>query len=419
MNENRYDVLDEVVYLKKLSNGFNVYFYPTNKTKNFYITISVKYGAKILKYSKNNKVYNITPGSAHFLEHKVMNFEAYDIMKDLGSVSNAYTSYDVTNYNIFGSENLEDNLKLLLDLLFNPVITKENVESEKGIIKEELDMENDDISLYLLNKMRENLFNTGYETNGILGTASDIESMKAEDLNRIYKDFYRPDNMFMVVCGDFNKDKILKYIEDYFKENKIKSNKDKIKVITEKDNNNVKVKYEELETNSLVDEVLVGIKIDKSDFNNISLEKLDAYISLITSCKFTSTSKLYERYKKDKIIYSMSSSVSQYEDYYVINIIANVIDSNLFIENIKKDISKFDITKADFQRKKKTFVSSAILGYETVEYVEGIIVDEIISYDRLLLDKLNIINNLKYEEALDITNKLDLSNYSIIKTIKK
>ena len=113
MIQNKYGVVDEIIYSKELSNGFTLYFYPTNKTNNFYITVSVKYGAKVMKYSLNNKTFNVIPGSAHFLEHKVMNYDNYDIMKKLGSVTNAYTSYDLTNYNIFGSKYIEEIKRML------------------------------------------------------------------------------------------------------------------------------------------------------------------------------------------------------------------------------------------------------------------------------------------------------------------
>ena len=420
MKENKYDILDEVVYSKKLSNGFTVYFYPTEKTHNFYVTISVKYGAEVVKYKKNNKIYNIIPGSAHFLEHKIMNFESYDIMKALGSVSNAYTSYDVTNYNIFGSTNIEDNINLLLKLLFNPVINKENVESEKGIIKEEIDMKDDNVSLYLYNKLRENLFTSGYQINTVIGNISDIEKITDTSLLQIYNDFYVPENMFMCVCGNFDKIKILNLIEDFFKNNKINSKKRSINIIKESDKEYVKVKYAEVETTLLASYVLVGIKIKKlKKLKDKYKELLSVYLSLIISCKFGSTSKLYERYKNEKIIHSMYSFLDSYDDYYVINISANVIDSNLFIKNIKKDIKKLNILKKDFERKKNKLISNVILGYETIEEVESQIVDEILNNNKLLTNKMELINKLNYNDLVDIINNLDLSNYSILKQIKK
>ena len=59
MKKHVFEVLDEYLYTEKLSNGINLYLYPTNKTKNFYISISVNYGANVLKYRKGKKEVNV------------------------------------------------------------------------------------------------------------------------------------------------------------------------------------------------------------------------------------------------------------------------------------------------------------------------------------------------------------------------
>ena len=72
MKKKTFERVNESLYTEKLDNGIEVYLYKTDKTKNFYISISVKYGASVTKYKINDKVTEIIPGSAHFLEHKVM-----------------------------------------------------------------------------------------------------------------------------------------------------------------------------------------------------------------------------------------------------------------------------------------------------------------------------------------------------------
>ena len=72
MKKKIFERVNESLLMEKLDNGLEVYLYKTNKTKNFYITISVKYGANVTKYKIGDKVTEIIPGSAHFLEHKVM-----------------------------------------------------------------------------------------------------------------------------------------------------------------------------------------------------------------------------------------------------------------------------------------------------------------------------------------------------------
>ena len=137
MIKKTFEKVDECVFYEKLSNGIDVYLYPTKKTKNFYVSISVKYGARNTKFKLKDKIVEIIPGSAHFLEHKVMalseNKEISKRINDLGSLANAWTSYYGTNYNIFGSLNLEENIRLLLDIFYNIDINDKCVEEEKGI----------------------------------------------------------------------------------------------------------------------------------------------------------------------------------------------------------------------------------------------------------------------------------------------
>ena len=107
MNEFVFERVNEKIYHKTLKNGINVYLYNTVNTKNFYISISVNYGAKITKYKIKDRIVDVIPGTAHFLEHKVMalseNKEISKRINDLGSLANAWTNYEGTNYNIFGS----------------------------------------------------------------------------------------------------------------------------------------------------------------------------------------------------------------------------------------------------------------------------------------------------------------------------
>ena len=205
--------VDEKIYYEKLDNGLEVYLYPTKKTKNFYITISVKYGANVTKYKNEKETIEVIPGSAHFLEHKVMALsENEDISKrinDLGSLANAWTSYYGTNYNIFGSINLRENLRLLLDIFYNTDINEKNVEEEKGIIGEEIDMYKDQLDGELSKKLFDNLFHDSYVKNTVLGERKDVEKITAKHLNQIYKDFYATNNTFIIVCGDFNENEII------------------------------------------------------------------------------------------------------------------------------------------------------------------------------------------------------------------
>ena len=261
--------VDEKVYTEKLDNGLEVYLYKTDKTKNFYITISVKYGARITKYKVGNRVVDVIPGSAHFLEHKVMalseNKEISKRINDLGSLANAWTSYYGTNYNIFGSINLIENLKLLLDIFYNTNINEKSVNEEKGIIGEEIDMYKDQIDSLMYSKLFDNLFNKSYSKNTVVGEREDIANITAKSLNEIYNDYYVPNNTFIIVTGNFDIDEVMNTIKDYMKNIKVKP-KELPKRIKERDKEIVNIPYEEIKKDMENTRVKYAIKMKKNIF---------------------------------------------------------------------------------------------------------------------------------------------------------
>lgn len=254
----------EFIYTEKLNNGINVYLYPTDKSKNFYATVSTHFGAEVMKYKKGSKIYDVTKGSAHFLEHRVMDFtknkDAAKKINELGSMVNAYTTYNGTNYNIFGTEDILTNLTLLFDRVFKANIRKEDVESERGIILEEYYMYNSDPYYKAQTTLFKNLFNEGFLKYTVLGTEEGIKTVTHEELTRLYKDFYTPNNMFIVVTGNFDKDEVLKFIKEYMSTIYIK--KSNAKVLRPKEKEEVYSKYEEIALEVNEPKVVIGYKIN-------------------------------------------------------------------------------------------------------------------------------------------------------------
>lgn len=421
MKENIFETVNEKVYKETLDNGIDVYLYPTNKTKNFYISISVKYGARITKYKVDNEVINVIPGSAHFLEHKVMalseNKEVSKRINELGSLANAWTNYYGTNYNIFGSINLIENLKLLLDIFYNTNINEKCVNEEKGIIGEEIDMYKDDINSFLYYKLFDNLFNKSYVKHTVVGERSDIEGITAKSLNRIYDDYYSPNNTFIIVTGNFDKDDVIEVIHEYM--NKLKLKKKNIpKRITEKESNEVCVSYEEIKKDSDNIRVKYAIKMNKKLFNIKSDTLLRYYVSIILSSNFSSSSALYEKYKNEDLIINMSSGVNIIDDYLIVIINATCKDGDKFINALKGDIRHLSLNKKSFERKKKLFIKSYILDFDNLEDVEYNICESILMDGFVDYKELTHIKEMNYEVASSILSKFDYENVSILRTIK-
>ena len=413
--------LDEYLYEEKLDNGIKVYLYNTEKTKNFYISISVNYGANVTKYKINNKTYDVIPGSAHFLEHKVMALSENPIISkrinDLGSLANAWTNYRGTNYNIFGSINIIENLKLLLDIFYNININEKSVEEEKGIIGEEIDMYKDQINYYMTNQLFNNLFENLYIKNTVVGERETIDKITAKSLNQIYNDYYIPNNTFIIVCGNFDNNEVLETIKDYLK--KIKINKKTLpKRIKDKEKDSVPIAYQEIQKELEDVKVKYAIKIPRKNFKIKSDILLKYYLGILFDSNFTPSSKLYEKYKNNNIIFNMNSGIYIVEDYVVIIISAFCKESSVFLEEISKDIKDLYIDKMTFERKKKIYLKSFITDFDNIEDIEYCICESILIDGKINYNEYNDILNMDYKILEEIKKSLCFDNISIVKTIK-
>ena len=404
---------DEVIYEENLENGLKVFMYPTNKTKNFYITVSTHFGAEVMKYKKNDKVYEVTKGSAHFLEHRVMDFtknkKAMEKINEYGSLVNAYTTYNGTNYNIFGNEKIIENMELLFDAVFKANIRKEDVEKERGIILEEYYMYNDDPYFLLQTKVNENVFNKSFIKYPVLGTTNGIETVTDKELTRLYNDFYTLDNMFIVVTGNFNKDSVLDYIKEYT--SKLKKTKCISKVMKEKESINVVTQYEEIIMNLNEPKVMIGykIKLDKK----INIIKYKMILGMALGEIFGSTG--------DAFLELNEMGISRYgyeyevvDDYIIVYFKASTSKTSEFINTINKYITKISLNKDSLDRKRKRKLSSMILLFEDFMGVEDMITTDMFTHNKLLNKREEILNSITLNDTKEILINIDWINKSTL-----
>ena len=417
MKKYTFEKVNEDIYKEVLDNGLEIYLYPTKKTKNFYITISVKYGSRVCKYKIGKDIFDIIPGSAHFLEHKVMaiseNKEFSRRINKYGSLANAWTNNYGTNYNIYGSKNIKENIKLLLDIFYNTNINDENVNAEKGIIGEEIDMYKDRIDSYMADRIFFNLFNTSYKKYSVTGEREDIEKINAYSLNKIYEDFYIPSNTFIGIYGDFNKEEVVELIKNEVSKYKFKNNIIPERII-EKEELEVFNKYELIEKNIQNEKVKIGFKIKRDKFDIEDNDILISYLDLILSCYIDPSSKLFERYKNNRIILSMNYNIAIIDDYVIIIINSLCEDSKLFIDNMLKDIVNIKIKEEDFERKKKVYLKYYISSFDEIDTIEYVISMSLMSENRIDFNEYSDIISMNTNKANELINSLTFDNYSVL-----
>lgn len=403
----------EIVYKEVLDNGLTVYLYPTNKSKNFYITVSTHFGAEVMSYKKNNKIYDVTKGSAHFLEHRVMDFtknvDAMNKINELGSIVNAYTTYKGTNYNLYGVEDIYTNMGLLFDRVFKANIKKEDVEMERGIILEEYYMYDADPYYKAQTTLLKNCFNSSFIKYLVIGTEDGIKTVSYKELNRLYKDFYTLDNMFIVVTGNFILEDVLNYINNYMKD--IKTTKCNCKVIKPVENYKVNVSYEELTGSTDEAKIVIGYKVKNSNPKKKIVNRL--LMDMILSENFDKTGSSYLRLMNEGLN-RFSYFVEEVDDYFLIAFTGSTNEYEKFTNIIDEEIKNLDFTKEALERKTKGYISNLILSFEYIENVEDNITSGLFDYNKVLNDMESVIKKVTLNDVKEVIKCIDTTNKSVL-----
>ncbi len=164
-------------------------------------------------------------GISHQLEHllfkgtKERPIQFGRLFSALGSSSNAFTSYDMTAY--FGtvsSDKLESLLVLEADRMVNTVAGESELKSERTVVLSELDGGNNNPSTRLYRQVMAAAFPKSTYGAPVIGYRSDVVAFTADQVQKYYQTYYRPDNATLVIVGNFETKELLKKIDKIFGE---------------------------------------------------------------------------------------------------------------------------------------------------------------------------------------------------------
>ena len=211
------DFLRETFYYVRHKSGLRIVFVPKDFTS-YYAMLGVNYGSvdSSFRYGDENSFTKVPDGIAHYLEHKMFENEdgtdAFAVFSKNGANANAFTTNNLTAYLFSCTSNFEENLTALLEFVRNPFFTEENVEKERGIIAEEIEMYDDDPYSALHYGMLGLLYQNHPIKINVAGTVESVGEITPDHLYRCYNAFYRLENMVLSVSGNTDIDSVLRPI---------------------------------------------------------------------------------------------------------------------------------------------------------------------------------------------------------------
>jgi predicted Zn-dependent peptidase len=166
-------------------------------------------------------------GSSHFLEHLLFKgtptrdaLEIAAVMDAVGGEMNAFTAKEYTCYY---ARVLDEDLALAVDLVSDMVtsslVTSDDVESERGVILEEIAMHDDEPADVVHDSFAAALF--GPHTplgRPVIGSVSSIESLSRTSIAGYYRRRYTPDSMVVAASGGLDHGRLLRLVKKAFAE---------------------------------------------------------------------------------------------------------------------------------------------------------------------------------------------------------
>lgn len=401
--------------LFKLDNGLRVV------VENIDYVNSVSVGLWVENGSRNEDRAN--NGISHFIEHMFFKgtknrtaLQIAECIEDVGGQINAFTGKEATCFYIKALDSyLELSLDVISDMLFNSKFLSEDIEKEKSVIVEEINMSEDSPEDVLSDLHSTAIWGEDPISLPILGTEDTVKSFTREQILKYISSYYIPENSVISIAGKFDTKNIEKLVEKYFG-NWNSTNKKVTKY------SNPEILNKNLFKKKSIEQLHISLGIPGIETGNE-----DLYSLLLLSNVFGggASSMLFQKIREEKgLCYSIYSYISAFMNTGVVNIYTSLNPKYAAdaLNMIKEQINKFvqsGISDDKLVKAKEQLKGSYILGLESTSsrmFNNG---KSVLFLNRIktptdLIEKINNIDKNKLNEVMQKTFAKGIINSSFV-----
>jgi len=223
-----------------LKNGLRILALPQKTTEAVTGLILVGTGSKYETKETN--------GLSHFLEHLFFKGTCQrpsplllaETLDEIGGVYNAFTAEEYTGYFAKAAANhLETILDWLADIFFNSLLPPAEIEKERKVIIEEINLYLDTPTIYISELWKELLYGDQPAGWPVAGTKETVSQLTRQQILNYLKSQYTANNTLICLAGNFSLNAGLKKVQKYFA--KINPQKSKTKPIVIEEQNKPQV----------------------------------------------------------------------------------------------------------------------------------------------------------------------------------
>lgn len=327
---------------KKLKNGMRIITIPMKDNPTTTVLVLVETGSKYEK--KENS------GISHFLEHMcfkgtVKRPSAFNITKELdgiGAKYNAFTGQEYTGYYAKSDyKHLDTILDVVSDMYLNPIFPDKEIEKEKGVIIEEINMYQDLPQRIVWDELHKLLYGDTPAGWNIAGTKDNIRKMNRTDFIDYRGRHYVASATTVIVSGKIKEAEVFKKVSKAFKDIGKWKKDEKEKVVEVQKEPQVAIHYKDTDQTHLI---LGARSFNTYNKYNPIIMVLDAILSGGMS------SRLFQKLRDEMgICYYVGAENNEYTDHGFFSVFAGVDSKRVAqaIQTILQEMNKLKSLQVD------------------------------------------------------------------------
>lgn len=392
--------------LTKLKNGLRLLLVPRKASEVVTVMAMFKVGGR---YESEE-----IAGISHVLEHmhykgtpkRPSGLKVAEFIESIGGEHNAFTGKECTGYHAkVAPKHLEKAFDFLSDLLLNSLFKPEDLEREKQVILQEIDMYEDLPMQIVGNKFEEAVFGKNALGRDVIGYKKTVQALSRDDLVKYRSKHYSASNAVLALAGNFgdlSEDEIESLAEKYFNfDHNQKEILPSIDIPNESGSNIIEKKTEQ-------SHVVVGFRtvpLSHSDYHKLEM------LALILGGSMSS--RMFEEIREKRgLAYAVRTSTANYIEAGFLETQAGVPHDKVdeTIEAIMGEYKKMKTEKVESEELQKA--KEIVYGKMLIKFEDS---EELVYHyasDELFLEKIDtpeelakIYQNITADDIMEVANK--------------
>lgn len=413
MNKKYYPSIRETLYSDTCENGLRVFLLQKKGFSKTYATISTTLGGMNQAVIKDNEEIELPEGIAHFLEHKMFEQNGEDVSIEFAKLQakvNAFTQNNKTTFLFTATDNIHENIDLLLDFVLSSNFTEAGIKKEVDIITQEINMYLDNPHVKIFHELMRQMFPNHPASTEILGQVESISRLNKKTLEIAHEAFYNPTQMILFVAGNVEIEETMNHIKKSQSKQVVKAEYS-IPLIKE-DYTPINVPKEIIEADISSPQLLIGVKLPV--YHETELVKHDLILGMLLDVLFGKSSDFYQDLLTRELIndsFSKEATLDPSHSYVLVGGETKFPEElEVCIKERLLNASRISISEERFEQMKKRFIGSFVQAFNYIEFIANNF-SKYYFQGHSLFEMLELYQDISIKDIYEMSHELEKEEF--------